>query len=140
MTQFSSIVYQHQSNAKSLRKSRGELIDAISEVEKQLEAFKSSFEHIVPWDEPVELKTFTLTSVLSSDQMMIVYFLYYCLLLDMHGSLMVPWLIRHSRTSPAAFHKQTEHSCNVVASAARKAILASRFIHLSANCPVLYDV
>lgn len=132
-------MYRRLLNAQALRKSREDLIEAIGELEKQLEKFKSSFEHIIAWDEPVELTSFIQSSILSPGQIMIIYFLYYGLLLDMHSPLIVPWIPHRSGTTLLSFHDHIEHSCAVVASVARRAILASRLVQLNANCTVLYD-
>lgn len=134
MCQILSRAYKRLSSARALRQSAKELITAVSELDEEVNVLKRSVEHIIMFDEPLDSLSTPLC--MSFYHIVILYFLYYSLVLEIHGPLMLPWSEASSRQFQP-FQPQVERSCSIVAQIARAAILGSRFIQLDANSLVM---
>ena len=135
MTQILSRAYKRLSSARALRQSTKELVEAVTELDQEVNALKRSIEHVISLDEPLD--TFPASAKMSMFQSTLIYFVYYELLFEIHSPLMLPWVGHTSARHLQAFQSEFERSCSIVAETARAAILASRFVHLNANSLVM---
>ena len=124
------------SSARALRQSKEELVKAITELDQEIASFKLSIKDITTLDEPLDLAK--LPAGFTIGQITWIHFLYYSLMLDIHVPLTCPWF--HDPTNNQEvmpFLDQVERSSSIVANSARAAILATRFVELDVNSPVL---
>lgn len=135
LNQILSHAYKRLSTARALRQSTTELVKAVTELDQEVTTFKQSVEHLVSLDEPLDEQRILPTMPVF--QLLMIHFLYYGLLFEIHGHLMLPWFDRTMIKQLEAFRSQVDHSCAIVAKTARAAILATRLVRLDANCPVL---
>lgn len=107
----------------------------MSELNNEVDSLKRSVKHIIPFDDAIE--DVQLPPSMTRCQLMVIYFLYYNVLIDIHSSLLVPWFFFTDSGQFDAFRAQVESSCRIVAETARNVILHSRLIRLKPNTPVL---
>lgn len=129
-----SRAYKLLSSARALQKSVADLVKSVTELDQEVDIFRRSVDHIISLDKPLDLMH--ATSTMPNTEAIMVYFLYYGLLLDIHHPLMVPWS-GSSSVELQSFQIEVERSCSIVASTARQAILASRFVQLNASSIVM---
>ncbi|KAK5045660.1 hypothetical protein LTR84_009029 [Exophiala bonariae] len=135
LSQIQSQAYRRLSSARARRQPTEKLVRAVSELNTDVDSFKRSVKHIIPFDDAIE--DVQLPPNMTRCQLMVVYFLYYSVLTDIHSSLLVPWFSFTDSGQFDAFRAQVESSCRIVAETARNVILCSRLIRLKPNTPVL---
>ncbi|KEF56925.1 uncharacterized protein A1O9_07115 [Exophiala aquamarina CBS 119918] len=133
--QILSHAYKRLSTARALQQSTAELLKAVTELDQELVTFKQSIEHLITLDEPLDEQRVLAT--MPTFQLLMLHFLYYGLLFEIHGPLMLPWFDCTMIKQLESFRSQVDRSCALVAKTARAAILATRLVRLDANCPVL---
>lgn len=100
-----------------------------------MDFFKQSIKHVISFDETID--DVRLPPAMTRFQLIMIYFLYYGVLIDIHSPLLVPWFHYADSSQLNAFRSQIERSCRVVVETARTVILYSRLVRLEPNTPVL---
>ncbi|KEF54370.1 uncharacterized protein A1O9_09536 [Exophiala aquamarina CBS 119918] len=135
LSQIQSRAYKRLSSARALRQSAEELIRAVAELHEEVILFKRTINHIIDLDE--QLDEMPMPRMMTMFQLIMVYFLYYSVLFDIHTPLMLPWFHLTGSKRFDTFHPQVQNSCAIIARTARVAILGCRLVQLDANTPVL---
>lgn len=139
LAQLSSHTYKRTATARALRQSTEELVQTVAELDEEVHQFKLSIKHIICLDESVDLLTPEQSPQgIPMDRAVLIYFLYYGLLFDIHSPLMLPWYSHSCPKQLVSFCNQVQYSCDVVANTARAAILGTRLVQLNANTQTLY--
>ena len=105
------------------------------ELNDKLDSFKQSMKHIISFDDDID--DVQLPSTMTRFQLIMAFFLYYGVLIDIHSSLLVPWFHFTDVGQLDTFRPQIENSCRIVSETARSVILATRLVRLEPNTPVL---
>ncbi|EXJ69162.1 uncharacterized protein A1O5_08097 [Cladophialophora psammophila CBS 110553] len=134
--QLSSLVSKRLSSVQAFRRTTSATIDNVIDLDQQLRSLKDSMAYIFCVDAPINPSS--LPAGMSLNQALDVQFTYYDLLSHIHTALTYPWSQAMLRPQENDKHrKQIETSCSIVADAARSIILATKWVHLDANCSVL---
>ncbi|KIW13560.1 hypothetical protein PV08_08748 [Exophiala spinifera] len=133
--QIQSQAYRRLSSARARRQPTEKMIRAVTELNAKVDSLKHTVKHFIPFDDAVE--DTQLPQNMTRCQLMVAYFLYYSVLIDIHSSLLVPWFHFTDSGQFDAFRAQVESSCRTVAETARRIILCTGLIRLKPNTPVL---
>ncbi|KAH0828549.1 putative fungal specific transcription factor [Fonsecaea pedrosoi] len=136
LSQLSSLVNKQLSSAQAFQLKPGETIKTVVALDQQLRALKDSMAYVFRVDAPINPAT--LPSSIKLNQALHLQFMYYNLLSEIHNALTYPWSQTMLRPQDNfEDRKQVEASRSIVAEAARALILATKWVHLDANCPIL---
>ena len=139
LMRLSSAAKKRLSSATAMRQSPDQLIETVRDLNGQLDQVKHSVKESFRLGEP--LHSSQLLSGLITRQAQSLQSHYFSLVLDINTPLTYPWsgLYKYARHDAASL-AQIEAACNNVSSASRSAILATRQIHIDANCSFLYVI
>lgn len=107
----------------------------MTELSDELDSFKRSIKHVISFDDAID--DVQLPPTITRLQLIMIYFLYYGVLTDIHSPLLVPWFHYTDSGQLDAFRYQVECSCRIVVETARAVILCTRLIRLEPNTSVL---
>ncbi|KEF62021.1 uncharacterized protein A1O9_03593 [Exophiala aquamarina CBS 119918] len=133
--QIQSQAYRRLSSARARRQPTEKIIRAVTELNAKVDSLKHTVKHFIPFDDAIE--DIQLPQNMTRCQLMVAYFLYYSVLIDIHSSLLVPWFHFTDSGQFDAFRAQVESSCRTVAETARSIILCTGLIRLKPTTPVL---
>jgi hypothetical protein len=133
--QLSSMVTERLSSVQTFRQGPEEIIKTVCELDEHLHDMKDSMQHILSLDAPLDPSN--LPHGITLQQALYMQHAYYGTRFDIHTVLTYPWFYSIlSSTQHPAFRSQMEKSSEIVANASRAAILATKYIHIDANCPI----
>lgn len=137
LAQLSSLACKRAFSYQAFHKGAKALVEAVAELDELLQALKSSIQHILTLDTPVDPNH--LPSSLSLQQTLYLQYAYFNTVLDVHTVLALPWSqnILGLRSEPS-LGSLLERSTQIVAKACQDAILATKYIHLDASTPLPY--
>lgn len=135
-SQLSSYVIKHLSSADAFQRPTGEIIHIVTTLDQELRTLKESMKYLFCVDAPIDPSA--LPSFITLNQALHLQFAYYNLLSDIHTTLTYPWSQAMLQPTDNPDHqKQVDLSVSIVADAARALILATKWVHLDANTPIL---
>lgn len=135
-SQLSSLVHKRLSNVRAFRQTPDITVSTVIYLDHQLHMLKESMSYILQVDAPINPSK--LPKCISLTQALHLQFMYYHIMFDIHTTLTYPWSqALHTLQENSEHRKQIDLSYSRVANAARGLILATKWVHLDANCATL---
>jgi len=135
-SQLSSLVNKRLLNVQAFRRTTGATISTVLDLDQQLRSLKESMAYLFCVDAPIN--PLNPPTSISFKEALHLQFTYYNILSDIHTTLTYPWSQAMLRPQESSEHrKHIETSCATAADAARALILATKWVHLDANCPIV---
>lgn len=136
LMQLSSIARKRLSSPAAMRKSPDQLIESVCNLNSRLEELNQSNQQVFCLD--WSLGDLQSLNGLTKRQAQSLQSHYFSLILDINTPLTYPWsgIYQYAKHDKAKF-VHVEAACIAVSCASRSAILATRHVHVDANCTFL---
>jgi hypothetical protein len=136
MARLSSSAKNRLSSARALRQSPEQLVEAVRDLNRELDRLKRTAQTKFSLDHPIDVVQ--LPNGLTMRQAQSLQSHYFSLALDINNALAYPWsdICTYQDTNSLMF-AEVQASWNTVAQISRSEILATRQISVDASCPAM---